>query len=115
MGGATFTSHSYTFTPGREVKGNFTAWFIKWWGNGMAEKSLTNFNRRTEKETQRSFERRIAAAARTKSSLASGFGIDASSRNKGKVIAGLIAGDLERNYIAMAAKRRRKDTDPDAE
>lgn len=106
-GGATFTPSSYTFTPGEQVQGNFTAWFAGWWGEGRAEESLTGWSQQTSQAFVDSFAFRIKSAIGTGGSIrGSSFTVDSAAAREGKIIAELISGDLKRNYLGAAAQRK---------
>jgi hypothetical protein len=107
--GVVFTPHSYTFIPGRQTAGNFQRWFLEWWAGGHAERILSQaYEPSRNNAFRRSFNQRIKSATsgakRTKTTT---FGIDIGAASRGKTIAQLIAGDLQRNYIEMARRRRR--------
>lgn len=111
----TFTPHPVRSTPGEQVQGNFTAWFTSWWGGGSAQNIADSiFADKRDEAFKKSFNARIDASPvfRTRRK---GFRItpDSEAARQGKNIARAIAGDMEHNYIAMAAQRRRRNDDDD--
>lgn len=108
--GVVFTPHFYRFSPGKEegVVGNFTAWFAEWWGGGKAAQIIDDiFEKERDNEFKRSFnatmrEHGVGVLAKKTGT----FGLDTKAPSEGKRMAEILAGDLERKYIAMAAKRR---------
>lgn len=109
----TFSPHPVTTTPGEQVQGNFTAWFVSWWGGGSAQGIADSiFADRRDEAFKKIFNARIDSSPvfRTRRK---GFRItpDSEAARQGKNIARAIAGDMEHNYIAMAARRRRMNDD----
>jgi hypothetical protein len=109
--GVVFTPHFYRFSPGKEngVVGNFTAWFSEWWGGGRAQEIIHDiFEKDRDSEFKRSFTSTLRSGGVGKAtSKTMSMGLDTKAPSEGKRMAEIIAGDLERKYIAMAAKRRR--------
>lgn len=106
----TFTPHPVRTIPGHDIKGNFTAWFVAWWGGGPAQVVVDGvFSKERDKAFRESFEARIDNAPMTKRRNKS-FRIetDAAAAREGKNIARAIAGDMEHFYIEMARERKRK-------
>lgn len=100
----TFTSRPVTTTPGRQVQGNFTAWFINWWGGGRADSILeSSFKRKRDLLFKKHFSEKIFASKNKNFKLTP----DAAAAAEGRRIAQLITGELERDYISMARARRR--------
>lgn len=110
--GVVFTPHFYRFSPGKEegVVGVFTSWFAEWWSGGRAQQLINDiFSEQRDNEFKRSFkatirEHGVGAVA----SKRGGLGLDTKAPSEGKRMAEILAGDIERKYIAMAAKRREK-------
>lgn len=109
----TFTPHPVRSVPGAEVQGNFTQWFVGWWGGGSAQGIVNNaFARERDNAFKRIFEARFTDMPITKNRTKRfSMQTDAAAAREGKNIARAIAGDMEHNYIAMAAKRKRKNRD----
>lgn len=106
----TFTPHFVRFTPGGEVMGHFTLWFTGWWGGGMAQEIIdSQFTNSRDRLFKHTFQMRMARTPKGRMRRKS-FTIvpDASSARYGKNIARAMAADMEHNYIAMAARRRRR-------
>lgn len=109
----TFTPHPVRTVPGSEVQGNFTTWFVGWWGGGTAQNILNHqFADDRDSAFRRIFESKmkneIGGKMRSKSFTMTP---DSVAARRGKNIARAIAGDMEHNYIKMAAKRRRRNND----
>lgn len=105
----TFSPHPVRTVPGEQVQGNFTAWFTSWWGGGSAQNIADSiFADRRDDAFKKIFNARMDSSPVFRSRK-KGFRItpDAEAARQGKNIARAIAGDMEHNYIAMAAKRRR--------
>lgn len=108
-GVVTFTESPVNFTPGGEVKGNFTAWFIGWWGSGPAHSALeTIFDPKRDSAFKSSFEARMHEAIGTgnRHRKTISFTADAGAAAKGNNYAKLIAGDMKRFYHLQARARR---------
>jgi len=104
-----FSPHPYTITnPGGPARGEFTKWFIAWFGT-TGQKILDEvFAHERDNDFKRIFNQRVKGLPKGKSRTKSAsFGVDTQAASQGKTIAALIAGELERNYIAMAAERKR--------
>ena len=101
--GAVFTAGGYSFTPGADVQGNFTAFFAGWFGGGMAEQSLHDF----EKDRDLRFTRAYAKHMKTGGTPSRRFTVNTNGAKEGHRIAQLIAGEMKRDYIEMARQRRR--------
>lgn len=110
----TFTPHPVTVNAGEQegvdITGNFTTWFIGWWGGPSAQNVLDQqFSKARNQTFKRSFEKHIRSfgMGRTaRSNKAFSFTPNGQSVREGKKIAMLIAGEMENNYIRMAAERR---------
>ncbi len=104
-----FSPHPYTITnPGGPARGEFTKWFTAWFttmGQKVLEETFVN---QRDNAFKRAFDARTRnlPKGRSKAKTAS-FGVDTEAAAQGKTIAAIIAGELERNYIAMAAERKR--------
>lgn len=105
---ATFTPHFYSFSPGGYVQGNFTAWFIGWWGGGLGQNVLDKmFNQQRNTALRKSFNRRMAAAPKTaRGTKTVRFVPDGVAAKKGRNIARAIASDMEHEYLSMARRRK---------
>lgn len=111
----TFSPHPVRTTPGEQVQGNFTAWFTSWWGGGSAQGIADSiFADKRDEAFKKAFSARIDSSPIFRTSRKS-FNIttDAEAARQGKNIARAIAGDMEHNYIAMAARRRRMNDEDD--
>ncbi len=104
-----FTPHPYVIhNPGGPAQGKFTSWFAAWF-DGRAPIILREmFNQKVENAYKRAFNARLRNLPGGTNTLKQArIGIDAAAAAKGRNIAALIAGELEKNYIAMAAERKR--------
>jgi hypothetical protein len=111
----TFTPHPVRTVPGEEVQGNFTQWFVTWWGGGVAQDILgQTFSRQRDNAFKEIFETRMqgTVGGRMRSKT---FTItpDSVAARRGKNIAKAMAGDMEHHYIRMAAKRKRGNREDD--
>lgn len=106
-----FSPYSYKIDHSQQVsQGAFTAWFSKWM-TGRAPTVIENdIESPRDDQFKRSFSERVKTmiSAKTKSFS---IKVDPSNAARGRTIAKLIAGDLERNYIAMAARRKNINAD----
>jgi len=109
----TFTPHPVRTVPGQEVQGNFTQWFVSWWAGGSAQNIVDHtFARERDNAFKKIFEARFVDMPITKSARKSfSMQTNADAAREGRNIARAISGDMEHNYIKMAAKRKRKNTD----
>lgn len=103
-----FSPYAYNIEHSKQpTQGAFTKWFSAWMTEGAAKNVIENqFEPDRDDAFRKSFSERIRTLIGTKGKSFS-MRIDTSHVSKGKTIARLIAGDLERNYIAMAARRKR--------
>lgn len=111
----TFSPHPVTSTPGEQVQGNFTAWFVAWWGGGSAQQIVEGiFSDKRDEAFKKIFNARIDASPIFKT-RGKAFRIipDSEAARAGKNVARAIAGDMEHNYIAMAARRKRMNDEDD--
>jgi len=102
-----FSPHSYSFVPGEKVQGSFTAWFLNWWENGDAQAMIDGqFDTQRDNAFRGAFAKHTARYFNKPGRL--GMRPIPASTAEGTKVAALISGELERHYIEMAAKRRRR-------
>lgn len=102
-----FTPNFYQFTPGKYTQGAFTAWFSTWWGGEAAAAALRDaFEDQRDDAFKASFITRTRAVTGRPALKTATIGVDTAAAARGQTIADLITGDLERNYLRMAARRR---------
>lgn len=104
-----FTPYPYVITnPGGEARGQFTKWFAEWFAT-RAEAVLNDiFVTQRDNAFKRIFGEQMHGLPVGKNKLKTAkYEVDTAAASAGKHIAQLIAGELQRNYIAMAAERKR--------
>jgi len=100
-----FTNQTQVATPGRKIQGNFTRWFVLWWGGATAEKTLREqFESPRDQAFSRTFEEMAARSGIGKP--AGRFSSSVNSSVAGRQFAEKISNGMERNYIEMARRRR---------
>jgi hypothetical protein len=111
VGGVVFTSDPVTIPNpgGNEVQGSFTKWFVGWFGSRAPQVIQNTFERNRNDVFKASFRARMRPGSQTKRRRGKEMTltINPDSAQKAKIIAQLIAGDLERNYIGQAQQRKR--------
>lgn len=109
----TFSPHPHRVEvsdqEGSSTLGKFTGWFTAWFGGGEANAVLEGImDKRRDKVFRESFERRISSHPTLKTKHKNfSFRPDAGVAADGKALARAIARDLEHDYIAAAAARKR--------
>ncbi len=107
-GVATFSPHPETITPGAQVQGNFTTFFLGFFTTQSKQILEQSFEKDRDSEFTRSFQRRMGFS-RTTRMREKAFTLrpNAAAAREGKNIARAIAGDQERAYYRQAAARKR--------
>lgn len=103
-----FSPYSYTIDhSGQPTTGAFTAWFNSWFTEGPAATILKQqFEPKRDNAFKLAFLERVRGITGNSTTKKFSMTIDSGAAARGKIIAKLITGDLERNYIAMAAARK---------
>lgn len=97
---------------GDSVAGNFSMWFVSWWGGPQAQNVLLqSFEKSRDNAFRRAFSHhmdKIGSKPGRLSKKTLSLGTDTSAAAKGRDVARAIAGDLENHYIGEAAARKRR-------
>jgi hypothetical protein len=103
-----FSPYAYNIDHSSQpTQGAFTKWFTHWMTEGPATRVIeTHFEAPRDEIFRKSFSERVKSFI-GKTGKSFSITVDPNAASRGKTVARLIAGDLERNYIAMAARRKR--------